>query len=266
MTGLSSSLVEIRTTVAPRERCPRRLGWVLVSRSSGLVVPASCKANTCPHCGPLNARAVAGAVALASPERFGTLTMAGDTWQVVRGRLKRLQHRIRASVPESRWCWHVEPNPAGTGQHVHFWQRGGFIPQQALTNLAKREGMGGVTDIRRWKLKPGTAVGYGVKLTGVFYGLKTSEAEGGMSTYLAANGGRLVHASRGWWRDRQGVTCTQRAAMRSWAEVGQGDDPGPWELAPEGTAGVLGVLLSGTPGTALDVGRHRLPTVAGDIP
>ena len=215
-----------------------------MSLSTGTIVPAACRSNRCGWCGPRNAQAVAGAVALAAPERFGTLTLVGEDWQAIRGRMRRLRYDLGQSVGRLQWCWHVEGNPAGTGHHVHFWQRGDFIPQAELSRMAKRRGCGGVVDIRRWRATPGRAVGYGVKMTGVFYGIKTSEDAAGMSAYLDTNGGRLVHASRGWWLDRNGAPCTQRTAMEEATRSSGLDDEGPWELVAEGTAGVLGALLS----------------------
>lgn len=171
---------------------------------------------------------VAGAIGLARPERFGTLTLVGDDWQQVRARMFRLAYDIRQSRRHLQWCWHVEANPAGTGHHVHFWQRGQWIAQAALVSMARRRGMGEVVDIRRWKAKGGAAVTYGVKLAGINYGVKDVERDDTMPRYLADNGGRLVHASRGWWLRRDGTACGQRAAMKEAARVGGGGAELTW--------------------------------------
>jgi hypothetical protein len=89
--------------------------------------------------------------------------------------------------------------------------------------------MGSVVDIRRWETK-GARAGYGMKLAGVGYGLKEAEAAATMGTYLRANGQRLVHASRGFWRDLDGEPCGQREAMVSWAKQAGASDDGQWQL------------------------------------
>lgn len=193
-----------------------------MSLDSGSVIPASCRANTCGFCGPYNARLVGGAISLAMPERFGTLTQVGNDWQTVRARMKRIAYDLRAAVPEWSWCWHVEPNPKRTGHHVHFWQRGGYVPQALLSRVADSRGCGGVADVRTWKAPTRAGTTYGVKMAGVSYGLKMTEASASQLAYLAANGGRLVHASRLFWRDNIGKACGQRAGMAAWAaEHGQ---------------------------------------------
>lgn len=211
-------------------RCERSAQFVMVDRESGQIVPARCKANHCGYCGPVNARMVAGAIGLARPERFGTLTQVGDDWQTIRRRMKDLRYDLAATTSTWSWCWHVEPNPAGTGHHVHFWQRGSYIAQKRLARLADGAGLGRVADVRKWRADPRAAVTYGVKLAGVSYGLKSIDAEAGMDDYLTANGKRLVHASRGWWRDDAGARCTQREAMFAAGRASGRLPQGEWVL------------------------------------
>jgi len=153
--------------------------------------------------------------------------------------MKLLGHRLRKSVGPFEWCWHVEPNPKGTGHHVHAWQRGSYIPQRTLSALAAGEGMGRVCDVRRWR--PSTrATMYGVKLAGVGYGLKLAEARESLELYLGCNGGRLVHASRGFWLDREGQHCGQREAMDAWAKRAEESGRGEWQLVRRSVVGVAG--------------------------
>ena len=212
------------------DRCPRKLEFVMLHKRTGEIRPARCRANTCPWCGPVNAALVGGAITLADPERWGTLTLVGDDWQLVRARMRRLTYRLRSSLGGSfEWCWHVEPNPKGTGHHVHFWQRGVYVPQRLLSDLCRSEGMGRVCEVKRWR--PSTrATVYGVKLAGVGYGLKLADAEESMRGYLDINGNRLVHASRGFWRDRSGEHVGQREAMASWVKRADESETGDWEM------------------------------------
>jgi hypothetical protein len=208
-------------------RCPRKEDYRWQHEDTGEIRPARCRANFCPWCGPVNASLVAGAISLAGVERMGTLTQVGDDWQTMRARMFRLAYDLRRSH-ELAWAWHIEPNPKGTGHHAHFFQRGDFLPQRELSRLADSRGMGKVADIRKWETK-GKA-GYGLKLAGVSYGLKQAQAEDTMRTYLRANGGRLVHTTRAFWRDLDGQAVSQREAMVAWARRAGTEDDGKWQL------------------------------------
>lgn len=219
---------------APLDRCPRKLGWFMVNRELQLVRPARCKANSCAYCCPLNAILVGGAIALARPQRAIRFSLVGDEWQLVRQRMFRLRNEIKAAGFGCHWAWHCEPNPKGTGHHVHAWQRGDFIPQARLQELCERRGMG-FPYIERLKasIEDGDSVKYGMKMaTGLGYGMKLSEARETAATYLRANGGRLVHASRGFWQV-EGEQVGQREAMSAWARLHGQNLGGSWEMVRE---------------------------------
>ena len=223
--GPLSSLVLLRRSVPNEDRCPRRIGWRFRHVETGELRPARCGAHGCPWCGPVNARQVAGALGRAEPERLITLSQVGDDWQQRRGRMKRLAYCLRKDLgARHQWAWHVEPNPKATGYHAHCYQRGDFITQRSLSRLADRCGMGRVVDIRKFERPKGTAgIHYGLKLVGIDYGLKLTAAGQMMATYLEANGGRLVHASRGFFDG--GL----RAAMRQ-PDLGEDGGRSMWVL------------------------------------
>lgn len=235
--GTAPSLVPYRESVTPPDtldRCPRKLDFVLLNTATGQVAPARCKANTCAYCAPVNARLIGGAIALAGYQRHITLTQAGDSWQEVRGRMRRLRYFLVKSGFEVEWAWHVEPNPKGTGRHIHAFQRGAQkIPQTRLSSLAVRSGFGRVCWIN-WHGKRKRAQNYGVKLAGMPYGMKAVEQAQALDEYRELNGNRLVHASRGFWLDEAGRPVGQREAMAAWARLGkdQDEDAGEWQLVP----------------------------------
>jgi hypothetical protein len=148
---------------------------------------------------------------LAQPERFVRLSLVGNEWQTVRERMKQLTFELRRACAGSwEWAWVCEVNPKGTGRHVHAWQRGEFVRQKALCALADGCGMGYNTDIRVWKPQGELSAAYGLK--GLMYGAKAGAAE-----VLAANGGRLIHASKGYFLDGDGRPCGVKKARSDWA-------------------------------------------------
>lgn len=217
----SSSLVSIppnAPTIATSqtEGCPRTRGYVWANLETGEVRPARCGRNGCLWCGPINAVILAGAIDVAGPQRLLTLTKVGDSWAEVRPRMFKLGYEIRRAWGQSEWCWHVEPNPKGTGHHVHALQWGAsFIPQRWLSAAARRRGMGKVVDIRPVRAQDRVGF-YGLKMAAAAYTLKLAREEESYRTYQRVNGGRqLAHASRGFWRDRDGLELAGVKAARA---------------------------------------------------
>ena len=156
----------------------------------------------CPVCGPVEAFKLASAIALGEPERLVTLTRVGDTWAERRARMKRLRHDLVQELGAVEWAWSVEPNPRGTGHHVHAVQWGDFLPQRRLSQMADRRGMGRVVDVRALDRHAGSSL-YLVKMAADAYGLKQATSATDREAFIDANGGRLLHTSRGFWRDGQ---------------------------------------------------------------
>lgn len=206
-------------------RCPRKLGFVMLSLSTGVVMPARCDANFCPYCAPIKASQIARAMALAEPERMIRLSLIPDRFPDSQRAVKSLVKWLRRNFGRVELCYSIEPNPKGTGNHAHAWQHGPRkIPQAALQEACHRVGLG-FPDIRRWRNRGG-ATGYGLK--GIGYGMKSDDLE----TFLDLNGGRLVHATRDFFRDgRQGERLTMGEAKRLAAP--ESEDPGPWVLRAE---------------------------------
>lgn len=143
------------------------------------------------------------------------LSLVGDEWQTVRGRVRRLATSLRhATRSQWQWLWVVERNPRGTGHHVHALQRGPYVPQPVLQALCRREGLG-IPWIARAR-RADRASTYGLKGALAVYELKSA----GAGDHLELNGGRLAHWSRGWWGR------PYREVVR--ALSANGSDPGPW--------------------------------------
>jgi hypothetical protein len=228
ISGLSDLMPDGMDDVGKYVRCPRKLDYVMFNRELGAVAMARCKTNTCPYCAPIEAMLCGGAIALAKPTRAIHLTQVGDEWQTTRNRVKQFTSRMRREGYRLDWAYHVEPNPKGTGRHLHGYQRGDFLPQDLVSSVADSCGMGKVAWITKFE-PPADGAQYGTKLVGIDYGLKMNEAEESARTFLAANGGRMVHATRGFWQDDDGNPCGLGEAKKAWAKS-RGPQVGTWEL------------------------------------
>jgi hypothetical protein len=156
-------------------------------------------------------------MALAAPERSYLLTLAGESFATVRNRVKDFRWRLRKTSGRA-WedCWHVEPNPALLGEHhVHGLQHGEFIPVETFRRAATYAGFGSWVGLRKVRNQAAASL-YGVKLAALAasaYSLKGVGQD--LEQFLAANGGRMVHASRGFWRDAGGAALPGVDAARA---------------------------------------------------
>lgn len=200
-----------------------------VSETTGVVIPARCGAHTCEYCAPINAVLTARAIHHARPERLVTLTGVGFPYSVVQRRMATLLQHMRRRGFTFNATWTVEANPRETGHHLHAAQWGSYVPQGFLSEAAKSAGMGEVTWIERARTGPQGAH-YGLK--GALYQVKGGQDPGEeLLRFLEANGGRLVHSTRGFWRDGPGGQPLQlREAQRRAAPRQEDRDPGPWRL------------------------------------
>lgn len=220
-----SSLVPSHQTVPQSERpeCPNPKPDVrLVNRDTGQVRPVGCGRLSCWVCASYLAWRRGLAIAWARPERRFDLTLVGEDWTTVRGRMKRLRFDIADAGYEVEWSWSVEPNPKGTGHHIHGHQKGGYIPQAELSKMAVRQGMGEVVYIKATE-RYGSSKGYGMKA--LTYGIKGASREDSHGLHLDLNGGRLTHHSRGFYG------APVREAERMAVESRRGGEPSPWLIA-----------------------------------
>lgn len=187
--------------------------------------PARCGANFCPYCAPINAGLIAKAMALAAPQRMLRVSLVPSDFRRTRPMMHALTKWMRRNYGTVELAYSVEPNPKGTGNHLHAWQHGpNKIPQAALQEACHRSGFG-FPDIRKWTDRGGKT-GYGLK--GIGYGMKADDLE----VFLELNGNRLVHATRNFYRDgAHGERLTLAEAKEKVRP--ESDDCGPWVLRAE---------------------------------
>lgn len=207
-------VIEASEVSLPPNRCPNT-STVLVERGGNRVVPGRCKRRTCPVCLRIDAWWTANAIALARPTQALLLTRVGDDWPTVNKRMTELRRSLNRKGLAGEWVYHVEPNPAGTGAHVHVWQRGADgLPEHTLSTLAQAAGMGAVATVAPIRRRVGWAEGqlHGVDAMAYAMKLARQDVPDGevllhplQLGFLEANGGRLQHASRGFYRDGAGA-------------------------------------------------------------
>lgn len=185
------------------KRCPRvtreRLDPV-----TGLLLPDYCKSNCCPFCSQFKARLLARAMAYAAPTHLLTVTAVGSSWPEVVDRMKRLIKSVREAGPVTSFAlvWTVERSKAGD-RHVHALAHGGVPSTAVLTERSYRLGMGRV-DLKRTNdcRRPADYLLKGVRANFI--------------EHLDLNGGRMVHATRDYWRAPDGMPLRGQAeAMRA---------------------------------------------------
>lgn len=213
----------------PLGGCPNLVGWVMVNRATGQVVPARCARNKCPHCLGLNAFRRSRAVAAAQPSRVILLTQAADTedpdpWPTVRNRVNRTREYLkRDGIDPGYWAYFVERGDDTGMVHVHVAQHGpAKVHKEALQEAAHMAGCGW-SSVNAMRQRKGFAhyVGKGFARY-VGKGFTAEDA----AENLRLNGGRLGHFSRGFFTDNGqpiGVKAAEKIALAS-----EDDTPGDW--------------------------------------
>lgn len=221
--SFSTSLVSYRQTVAETvAECPRP-GYLFRNVETGALAPVPCNRNACESCGRRKAltRALA-AQWVGKPSKLLTLTLVGDSIEVIRSRVKRFRYRVKEAGHDLEMWWVVEANPRGTGHHVHALARAEFIPQSLLSDIADREGMGFRVDIRALEQNE-VAAPYLVKEVAAAYLVKGRED---IERFLRINGGRYGHHTRGYF----GMPVKEADRLAQGRADREGHEPGQWEL------------------------------------
>lgn len=224
--GDATSLVPNRVSLATALACGSA-SLVLRSDATGAWAPLPCQRNRCETCGPRKGLATAIAAGMADPRQFITLTQVGSYSKQVRARLSDWRYRLAQAGYRGEFWGVVEPNPKGTGHHVHLWRRGGFVPQALISSTAKRCGMGRISWVEAYQggIK-GILYGTKTMTAGGAYGLKTAMELEGLDPFLELHGGRYGIWSRDFFGKpyREAVTDALRHPDR------EGHDPGPWRV------------------------------------
>lgn len=217
---------------------PNRAGVLLKSLSTGRVTPGYCGTLTCPVCVRVQAFSFGRAIGLAQPERMLLLTQGSYEWRENRRRLNRFRDILRMKgQAEYQDAVHVEPNPGGGGTHLHLAHWGDEPTTRQLREAASRAGFGRYAGAEVLRAAPGKPLTYGMKIV-VGGSPLGPDLPSATREFLALNGGRLGHATRGFWRDGPGRPLRGREA--AWQVLrARRVDRGPW-IATVDTSGTAG--------------------------
>ena len=217
-------------------RCPNAYGhWP--GRPDSKPRPKGCGRLGCGYCGPRRALSTANAIAMAAPHWAGVLTSWGKDLPVEPSELFALFARATSAVVAGlrsagavEYCWVLELSSRRI-PNVHVLMWGDPLERSTFHSTALQAGMrwGDVQPIRH----VGVMARYVLKLplSPLDLGL---DGESCMNLHLQLNGGRLVHSSRRFWRDREGHALPGLRVARSEARrqrPGTGQPPSPSELA-----------------------------------
>lgn len=207
--------------------CPNKRGLTVVNQITGEVHPARCYRHYCFACLPLVALRIGAAIAAARPFALVTFTGVGDDWPTVRCQMNRVRRVLRRTY-DFKDAFTVEPNPRLTGHHVHLWWRGDAPSEWQLREAATAVGLGFEVDVTaRGTIRNGA---YGFKAV-IDSPVGATALWPQAEQFLAMNGGRLVHPSRGFWLDAQGRPVTLREAIREDRRE-RSKRSGPYRLRP----------------------------------
>lgn len=206
------------------ERCPRQPYDVVDLLDPVIRFPSTCRTYRCPFCGPIKARQKALVASWARPERFVTLTLAPDSWQALRQRVRRLTMQLRRRGYTWEAAWTVERGKKTGMIHVHQLQHGSYVPQRELQRLWQHR-----VDIRRITTPKG-ASRYVLKEAEAItrYTLKGTKQ---FEEHLDNNGGRALHMSRGYLRGMR--TADVLAVVLGGSDLSV---PHEWALVPVGAS------------------------------
>ncbi|WP_139982968.1 hypothetical protein [Nocardioides litoris] len=184
---------------------------------TGQLIKAYCKRLTCPSCIVPRAIGVGQAIALAEPSHMVTVTQLGNEWTTIHAGMRKFTARLRRLGTDAQFAYHVEPFANGLNSHAHLWWRGAAPDADTVSKATRAAGIG-------WHhmVSPAPDPTEHYRVPSHEYGLKLvlddrpedpSELWPGAQTYLAMNGNRLVHTTRGFWLDAAGSPCTLARAQ-----------------------------------------------------
>lgn len=134
------------------------------------------------------------AIQVAQPEWLLTFGPIADPSQVTKAVIQYRRIIRRALAPTIQDAYHLEPYRYRTGFHIHMWAWGASLSQSAVAKAAIAAGLADGDHVHVQPVTHHGGMGYGLKM------MLDPDGATDPADYLAANGGRLFHATNGFWR------------------------------------------------------------------
>lgn len=182
-----------------RRPCPRFVGSgaEVVNLFTGELTPKSCYRLVCPVCVVIRAQRVGRAIGMARPTHATALTLLGRNWDSARCHLQSFFRVARRSEPQLQYAYHMEVAEGATEVHAHVWLHSISGGDVWLDVAKATAGIGDFGELQGIHAPMGLPLTYGMK--------EVVEGDVRARRFLELNGHRLVHASRGFWRDHRGL-------------------------------------------------------------
>jgi len=146
-----------------------------------------CNRTACPGCSVRRAYKVERAIIAAAPSRWLMFTQAGGSWAEANDRWGKARRRLARSH-DFQAAYIVERAPGADDLHLHVMVRGDLPRVEVLSEVAQAAGFGrfvGMGDL--WDTE------------GAAEYLTKQVREGMAGDHAEMNGGRIIHATRGFW-------------------------------------------------------------------
>lgn len=220
--------------------CPTQRDRLLTNELTGEIkLGGNCQKPSCPWCGPVAAHRRAEAMARSHPEFLMTITQAPrEGWDRIRRGINKLLDRLRARHPNAEVVYVVENDPNGDdAPHIHgLVHSAPTLTGATLSEVAALTGFGPEVNLQRLPdFRRGTKAFESAAsmcsrymLKGVVYEkVGTPQAAEGLRLHLEANGGRLEHHTRGFYRGPDGEPVSVRDAVSNTRPPDRG-----WTVVP----------------------------------
>jgi hypothetical protein len=216
------------------EACPAPRGMWLDAKT-GERVPTPCRRLACEWCGPRAALSTAWAIELAAPRGSAVVMLprdddpSGDRARLrAFGRLLgAVAGRIRADGTPFEYCWVIELSESLV-PHAHVLVQDHLSSHRFRKVLAAEGARGDLQSVRSIKVLSR----YTLKLPIAALDFPFERAAAAMRMHLELNGGKILHATRKFWRYKaQPLSGVREARVVARLARPRGRRPTPEELA-----------------------------------
>ena len=188
-----SDLVTYYGDRAEHGSCPNAKICYVDHHTGEIINSIPCRRTSCVYCNRFKERAFNRKMKEVEPSGFITVTGLPSNFTDIKNGMKELRQYLRRDGLRLGLAWSAEPNPRGTGVHVHAWVNGDVPTTTQLRHRAQQVGMASNVKVEKFSGWYGSGAAYITKMT--------SHNQTSLAAYQEINGREFVH-SRSYWRAR----------------------------------------------------------------